>query len=587
MDRFIRQLLIFLGIALVIFEGGLALAFHHSSVSRIQEDCIRQLNDAKVDLDTAFSPQNIYKKVNIDTAFLVRIQAGLNYGTGSTVAETHSIVNSTHFLAAAKKENSSAVHSIYVVLLDDDSPYMLTDSGLVSRKYMSDKLWQKSYQNCRNGDFCEFRVLPTAQGDGQAPASVITAYHHIVSRHWDTGELIEGCIIVNYHFTPFMLQLKRTLPFAEAFCLYDATSGKYHTVDDMLLLPESTVREIMESDQLMGDVQNGKQIYFHERSDVLSIGYILLCNKSSLFRMANYQSFALGMADGLVVMCFLLFYIIYRQQNRKYRYNIRNILELSGGYPGSASYGLLPIDRNGELQEYLLSKKVSKKEMQSLLQNENAMRMEMEMLALQSQINPHFLLNTVDFLYWNQVGESGFFSEQSVMMENLCKILKYALDASKIVVPLKDELEHARAYLEIQGKRNGQKANVIMDIPPELEQAEVMKLILQPILENCYKYGMPSDSDRPMTITVRVRQEGADLVMAVIDTGSGMSDEQIQKVNYELKNAMRRSRHIGLANINRRLQLYYGEGSGLVLSRSDGGGLTVTARMTRIRMQPK
>lgn len=575
MDHFFKRLLVFLGLLLLFVGAATCLLFERNLKQQIDQQSLRQLNDVKLDFDKAFSVNEKYELIDIDTAYLARVRTGLIKGSGETPAEVQSLIHAEYFLKKAKASDGS-VQSIYVALFDPEAKYVLTDTGLVSQKYLKDKSWLDAYQDCVDGDLCQFRKVSVTAANGPSFASVLSVYHYVRSTHWNTGEQISGCIVINYYLTPLLTQLARTLPSSNSIYLQDTKTGQYYTYDAAQLLPESELAAILQQNVQSGETTDRKYVFFHEASDVLPIEYTLICDKAELYRSITLLNIALLLMAILMLSCFLLFFIIFQMENKKYINNLSHILEISGEAQNTAVPEAFPLSSRSGLTRYIMQHAVSQKEIRDLLQREKDARAEMEMLALQSQINPHFLLNTVDFLYWSQVGDYGHDNRQVAMMENLCKILKYSLDSSSVVVSIAEEIEQAKCYLCIQEKRKNQHFRVYYDVPEGVLGAPVMKLILQPVLENCFQHGMPGVSNDDFSITLRVRQTSSKVCIQVIDTGAGLPQPAIDQLNDALQRGTLVSQHIGIRNINRRLQLFYGCGTPVSLSATPGHGLTVT-----------
>lgn len=166
------------------------------------------------------------------------------------------------------------------------------------------------------------------------------------------------------------------------------------------------------------------------------------------------------------------------------------------------------------------------------------------------------------------------------MIERLCVILKYALDSSSPYISLEEEVECAQDYLEIQKMRKGKEIRVKWEIPENLKNAKVGKLMLQPILENSIQHG-GFEPNQPILLQVEAQVMEDALYLFVRDNGVGMDRMEMQRLNLLFRqNVPVKSKHIGLMNINRRLQLQYGEEYGIVLQPSDAdGGLTVVIRL--------
>lgn len=579
-EHFLRVLLGLAASVLVVIEILFSSAFYHQSMVRIEEEQMHSMREIHEDIDKMLALEDTYKKINIDTAYLIRLEKLLYNGYASNNSEISTRTNATRALKSIQEDNASVIQSIYVVLMDDQAEYMLTNSGVKNIKYANDLSWQGAFGKSVSGDFCGFRS--TSMIYERTDVNLLTVYHYIESKHWDTDRRVKGCIVINYHLYPILQKLNHSIDSLFGLCLYDTKTGDYYVSGISGEEQEKEIQNIIGNNLEVGKISSRDTIYFHTKSDEMPLGFILFCEEKTLFQMLHFQIMMIIAADIIMVICFVLFFLIYQRQNKKYLLNIQKLLELSRNDVGLMVQSPISDRQEREVAQLMLTNDISKEEMRELLQSERNKSIEMEMLALQSQTNPHFLLNTIDFIYWNQVGESGFASHQSLMLENLSKMLKYSLDTSEVLVSLEEEMQHVRTYLEIQNRRKAQQAVVVVEVPEKLKQVRILKILLQPVIENCYKYAIDPMEEKPISIRIKTYMEGKALLIKISDSGRGLSEDKIKEINQKMESGRHDSGRIGLANINRRLQLYYGSASGVRLSETEGGGLTVTLRMQEV-----
>jgi two-component system sensor histidine kinase YesM len=206
----------------------------------------------------------------------------------------------------------------------------------------------------------------------------------------------------------------------------------------------------------------------------------------------------------------------------------------------------------------------------------NMKQQQAELKALQAQINPHFLFNTLEAIRMVSVLEGSKTSGK--MIFHLSKLFRYSLE-SKDVVPFYTEIEYVKQYLTLMQFKHPNKLQVHFDIPDEVEQTLVTKLILQPIIENYFVHGFKKDrSDNELII--RAATVGETIEISIKDNGKGMSEEElaniVQHINREDGDEMK---SIGLRNIHQRLKLRYGDQYGLSVKSSKTQGTLVTLSM--------
>lgn len=228
-------------------------------------------------------------------------------------------------------------------------------------------------------------------------------------------------------------------------------------------------------------------------------------------------------------------------------------------------------DELGQLADRFNEMLVALKHNQEQLLENQRERNEAQIRMLQAQLNPHFLCNTLDTMKW--ISKIHHVPQVADMSTNLADILRFCISPEEFV-PLRRETEIVMRYVEIQRIRLSGSFAFVLDIPPELEEALVPKMMLQPIVENAILHGLAGRPDG--AITVRARREGSDLRLAVLDNGVGLPKEL--EGPYAFRNQAETRGHLGLYNVDTILRKHYGEQFGLFLeNRPDGTGTMVTA----------
>ena len=195
-----------------------------------------------------------------------------------------------------------------------------------------------------------------------------------------------------------------------------------------------------------------------------------------------------------------------------------------------------------------------------------------ELDALQSQINPHFLYNTLDSIMW--MIESERYEDAVSMVQALGRLLRISLSRGKNVISVGDELQHARSYLAIQKYRYKNKFTSYFEVEPDIEQYKTIKLVIQPLIENAIYYGMEyMDGEGKIHIRAYTREQG--LYLEVEDNGPGMPEEQVEHLLTGGEKARKKGSGIGLKNVNQRIQLYFGTQYGLEIESEPDEGTVV------------
>lgn len=192
-----------------------------------------------------------------------------------------------------------------------------------------------------------------------------------------------------------------------------------------------------------------------------------------------------------------------------------------------------------------------------------------ELMALQLQINPHFIFNTLQTMDLEVLKELGGQSTLHTLIQELSRIMKYALTDPTEFVALREEMNYLKAYIQIQEVRFNNNIVTYYEVEDTLLDYAVFRLMLQPLVENSINHGMRSKSER-CCIKIKIRRRKDDICVDVIDNGCGMTKDALEELRIKINDA--KSKNIGLTNLNRRLILHYGEYSKLhIMSKKDSG----------------
>ena len=200
-----------------------------------------------------------------------------------------------------------------------------------------------------------------------------------------------------------------------------------------------------------------------------------------------------------------------------------------------------------------------------------------ELKALQAQINPHFLYNTLDSIAW--MCEQGRNADAVKMVHALARLFRISISKGHELIPISKEIEHAESYLQIQKYRYKNQFTYQFDVDPDCLDYYCNKITLQPIIENAINHGLDLLVDEGV-ILVQVRQDGEDIVFSVQDNGVGMSPEQIDSI---LRHGPKDRTGIGIKNVNDRLKIYFGKQYGLHITSELDVGTCVEIRMPKIQ----
>ncbi len=200
--------------------------------------------------------------------------------------------------------------------------------------------------------------------------------------------------------------------------------------------------------------------------------------------------------------------------------------------------------------------------------------------TLQSQINPHFLYNTLDIIVWMIENEKK--TDAVRVVTALARFFRISLSRGKSIITVKDELEHVRNYLMIQQMRFKNKFTYEIDADEDTLELASLKLMLQPMVENAIYHGMEF-MDGDGVVQIRAWREAEDLYLRVRDNGLGMTEEQVENLFRDSGHVpSKRGSGIGVRNVNERIQLYFGEGYGLRIESEPDEGTDVIIHLPAV-----
>lgn len=193
-----------------------------------------------------------------------------------------------------------------------------------------------------------------------------------------------------------------------------------------------------------------------------------------------------------------------------------------------------------------------------------------ELRALQNQINPHFLYNTLDSIVW--LAEHQRTDDVISTVVSLARFFRISISRGEIFITVEEEIEHVQNYLNIQRIRYVNRFTYDFDVPEGLKACKVMKLILQPLVETAIHHGIGDDCGH---IGIKVSRQDGLIVFAVSNTGYGISEGKIAEISSMMKGAGSRP-SVGIRNVYQRLKLYYGEKADVVVSSVPDESTTVS-----------
>ena len=362
-----------------------------------------------------------------------------------------------------------------------------------------------------------------------------------------------------------------------AFILDAKGNIVYHPQQQQLYneLQTENISLIMDTDEdtvLTGTGNDGK-LYSISRSEKTGWTVVDCTNvKELLSKSRQAQSVYVLTAIILVIVALLFSRFMARSITlpiQKLRDSMKKVQE------GDFSVSDVVVDSKNEIGSLTKSFDVMTHRIHELMEqnvHEQELKRKSELKALQSQINPHFLYNTLDSIIWMAEGKK--YEDVVLMTASLARLLRQSISNEDETVLIGQEIQYVKSYLTIQKMRYKDKLEFEINVDPSINSVHIVKLVLQPIVENAIYHGLKYKESKGM-LTVNGYQKDGNAVIEIADDGVGMDEETLNRI-FEKHKVNYRSNGVGVYNVQRRLCMYYGKEYGLSYKSEKGKGTTVT-----------
>ena len=481
-------------------------------------------------------------------------------------------LNSMKSILQSATSSHPSIHSIYLYI-DGYDNFLASSDGVRPLSNYFDTDWLAQYEALSDdADSAVIRrVIPASAY--QREYNVLTIFQRMT--------YIKGVIVINIEENIFINDFAGYMPFPQSALRVSAVNGS-----ELLHIGAYPADGLTDTEDLSaaqpGFVRIGGEWFLRAFShdSHLSLDYLLLLPASLVWEKVWAGIAApLLMVLLVAVLTFILAWWTTRQNFRQ----IDEIIQLfDAAEKGKLSAELLhPAQINDEYD--LIINNVIRSFMNTTfldkqLSEQKYQKQAAELTALQLQINPHFLMNTLQTLDFEVCKlTNSFHSPLNIIISNLSDILRYSLASINAPVTVKDELENVQKYVEIQNFRFPDTLFMAYDVDDDALDRPFERLLLQPLVENSISHGI-RPTLRPGHIRIRIAAEGAWLAVSCEDDGAGIPPEKLKSLRENLSQGDGGT-SIGLNNVNRRLVLHYGGQSGLKLESETDQGTRVSFRI--------
>ena len=316
-----------------------------------------------------------------------------------------------------------------------------------------------------------------------------------------------------------------------------------------------------------------EKIYALSHSDITGWTIVGCMNMSELLRNSRQtRSIYVLVAVGLIIVALLISSLIARNITlpiQKLRDSMKSVQK------GNFDIEDIEVISDNEIGSLTRSFNVMTHRIWELMEQnvkEQEQKRKIELKALQSQINPHFLYNTLDSIIWMAEGKKN--EEVVIMTASLARLLRQSISNEDELVTVGQEIEYVRSYLTIQKMRYKDKLEFEIKADPSITQVPIIRLVLQPLVENAIYHGLKYKDSKGL-LTVHGYMKGENAVIDITDDGVGMDEETLKHI-YDKHKVNYRSNGVGVYNVQQRLVLYYGKDYGIIYHSEKGKGTTAS-----------
>lgn len=408
--------------------------------------------------------------------------------------------------------------------------------------------------------------------DQQDTSQMVTLYHRIASKKEKEEEL--GICSISVSAKYFQDIMKNANITSEGLVYLMSENGRMITSSNSSILQKMQKKGILlnyGAELFMEKRKEGQKEYYITRQNVDGASWqmILIIPENEYEDQYRFLwlSAALMLGSMIAVIVLMSYLLSGYYVGRLKKLNV----EMTGLESGNLNANLPITTEEDEIEEIYHNFNGMVQEVQRLMQEHYQLGKEVKMAevrALQAQINPHFLYNTLDLINWISMDYGA--EEIGTLTWNLARFYRLSLNYGKSLISIGEEVEHVEVYVNIENYHFDNAISLEVDVPEELKSYACLNIILQPFVENAIVHGIAEKPDiESCEIRICARREEQDIVFSVQDDGPGVDVKEMQK---ETQQDIRTAQHgYGVRNINFRLKLCFGEKYGVTYLESEKG----------------
>lgn len=463
---------------------------------------------------------------------------------------------------------NSNIHSLYIY--SEKNKYVLSPTR--SSNFIddfTDESWFDTYQKRKSDNNLGYYYINPRTVRSVSRKNYVYKLLTVVRPVYLSNYKSEGAVVVNLDLSQFRKTFHDNKEQSEKkFYIVDLNGTILY--DDSLKLINKNINRLGFYDELdfsknkgsliksVGDERQIISFIKSSKNDLLFISRapISYYNQKTNDLLEYIRVFLLGILLSVIIVSLLISYLIFRPV-----INLISIID----EPNCQDDGSIKKSIPGFFKYFRSIFKIidTNKNMQEEISRRLTLLKKSQLNALQAQINPHFLFNTLDTIKWKAFGLTNRENNITEMLSSLAQLVRLAYKFEDNLIPLEKEIEHVSHYIAIQKNRYNDKFKVIWEVNKKLYNKKVLKIILQPLVENSLYYGIKKKAGKGL-IKIKIYQKKNNIIIKILDNGIGMTKLKTSQLNDELKNRYGyNDKHLGLRNVNQRIKIMFGEQYGI------------------------
>ena len=578
---FLKNLLLFtlpLFIPLILL-GSFTIAITQNFIMEdINSNNTKVLNQTKEAIELIFNDlDSLSLNFNLNSSVIAKYKALL--GKENRNYEDNEALNNILNLLNPPVNSKPYIQSIYVYFENPQGNFLVSNEGFMRLYDYIDKDWYNSFTRSSDDINSWIETRSIKQYDFEKESTdIITIYKKLYSPGVSKAD---GVIVMNVkkNYIDNIQYGLLSFPNQAALILDNkdrVVSGINYNSD----IQEADIKAINTNLSNFFEYKTPKKSYMVSQiqSSRYALKYISIIPRNALYKLPIQLLYITIL---LLFLSFLLGLMLTFFITRKNYNNLLNIISTFESAEKGMPLPELPSrvnDEYGFILQNVIKTFIEQSYLKVQLSEKKYRLKTMEFVALQSQINPHFLFNTLKTIFWKSISLTGEQNEVSKMIEYLSDILHYSLGNYEKTVTLKEEIKNTQSYIEIQKVRYKDKFRVIWQYDDSITEYNVLKLLFQPFIENCIYHGI-KEKEGTSFIKIKIALVQSDIRITIIDNGLGIKPDLLKKIRERLSENGEYSEHIGLSNTNKRLKLAYGDDYGIILRSKFDLGTVVYIRI--------